>query len=245
MKFRFVSLTFLIAGAAGSSYAGTSVSLANTSASAPLPNTAPFNALGSYWIDYRITGWSIPTSGCGVLAHLPSGAGGTLQILLCEPARGFQPFILFPGNDGTPGGTGVLMAPPHIGVTSVTATNPMVVTLSSTPFPLTMAANATVTIAGAAGTGCAGLNANQKITAVSGNSITIAYDGTSCAYVPNSAAAYSQDFVMRYHRDLTASLAIGESWNVDGTGYAEVAYPITVPSLPTNPDSIILGPANA
>jgi hypothetical protein len=244
MKLLLKILLSLVLPAQLVSFASTSVALINTDGSVSLPNAAPFNALGSYWIDYRVTGWSFPASGCGRVVQMPSGGGGTLQVFLCPAANGWPPFILFPGNDSTPGGTGILMSPPHISVAAVSGTNPMVLTLGSTPFPVTMAVNSTITVSGATGPGCAGMNANQKIIAVSGNNVTIAYNGSGCVYIPNSANAYSQDFVMRFRRDLTANLATGESWNMDGTGYAEVVEPIVAPASSGASNYITFGAAN-
>ncbi len=157
---------------------------------------------------------------------------------------GWTPFTVFSGMDGPTGGAPLSIMPPHIAITSATGTNPMVLTLASTPFPLTMAVNSTIIVANAAGTGCAGMNANQTITAVSGNNVTIAYNGSGCSYAPSSALAYSQDFVLRYHRDLTARQLIGEAWNIDGTGYTEAINSLDSYSALTLPGQVTFGPAN-
>ena len=120
----------------------------------------------------------------------------------------------------------------------------MVLTLASTPFPLTMAVNSIVPISSAAGNGCAGMNANQTITAVSGNAITIAYDGTACTYTPSSAIAYSQDFVLRYHRDLSGNQLVGESWNIDGSGYSEAIAGLISSAPIAFPGAVTFGSAN-
>ena len=178
------------------------------------------------------------------MAQLPSGGAWTLQIRVCASEYGWTPFTVFSGADGTSGGEPVAIAPPNIAIASATGSNPMVLTLAATPFPLAMAVNSTIIIANAVGTGCAGMNANQRITAVSGNNVTIAYNGSACSYAPSSATAYSQDFVLRYHRDLNALQLIGEAWNIDGTGYTEAVEPLVTYPAPSLPGQVIFGPAN-
>src|SRR5271157_2522223 len=134
-----------------------SVSLAGGSGSASIPNRLPFNSVGSYWIDYRVTGWSIPSSGCQPVVQFPISSGsGQLQIRVCAWPTGWPPFILY-ASDADSGGVPLNTGPPHITIAGATATNPMVLTLAATPFPIAMAVGSTITIASATGTGCAGM----------------------------------------------------------------------------------------
>jgi hypothetical protein len=230
--------------AASSLFGGQSVFLQNAGATLPVPNSGPFLALtspGSYWIDFRVTSWSQPASGCQNILQLPGGSR-PVQARICA-VGGESPFSFDVGGDLT-GGNMVTLGSPHIAITAVTATNPMVLTLARAPYPLTMAAGKTITIWGSS---CPGMNANLNILAVSGNTLTIAYDGTGCtSYKASSGATYSQDFVFRYHRDMVLKEEIGESWNVDGTGYTVQEVPVLTPAAITLPGSwpVMIGPAN-
>ena len=218
------------------------VSLAAGGGSAVIPNSSAFNSLGSYWFDYRVTAWTLPSSGCQQVIQLPGPGANTLQVRICAPSVGWQPFIIF-GSDSTQGGVPLSVGPPHIAITSVSNSSPAVLTLASGAFS-TMSVGATITVASAGGAGCGGLNGNHAIAGVDGNSVTIDYDGAGCAYAANSAAAYSQDFVFRYHRDLALRQLIGESWNVDGTGYSEYAVNMLSSDPATLPGTLSFGPAN-
>jgi len=192
-----------------------------------VPNSSPYANLGSFYFDLRISNWSRLSGGCATIVQFVTSAQyGPSQMNLCDPAFGWGLINVGDFIDPTPGGDPIWMQAPNIVITSATATNPMTVTLASTPFPAAMAAGSTIMIVNAAGAGCSGMNANQLITAVSGNTLTLRYDGSACSYTANSAIALSQDFVFRFHRDLSANQLIGEVWNVDGTGYAIKALTI-------------------
>jgi hypothetical protein len=73
---------------------------------------------------------------------------------------------------------------PPVTITSATATNPMVLTTSTALFTIP---GQNIGIAGAIG--CTGLNGVQNVESSSGNSITINFNGTGCAYSPSSGTA--------------------------------------------------------
>jgi hypothetical protein len=228
-----------------SGFGAQSISLQSASASVKVPDIQPFSLLtspGSYWIDFRVTGWSLPASGCQNVAQWPGGSR-PVQLRTCAPG-GSAPFGIDTGGDATKGGLMVDLGPPHIAIKAATATNPMTLTLASAPYPITMSAGKTITIFRSS---CPGMNMNQRILAVSDNTLTIDYDGTGClSYMPNSGSAYSQEFVFRYHRDRILGEAIGETWNVDGTGYTKQELPVVSPSTITLPGtwSLSIGPGN-
>jgi hypothetical protein len=189
-----------------------------------VPNASPYNTMGSFYIDLRISNWGRLAGTCATIAQfVTSPEYGPGRIQLCDPSYGWGAIVVGEYIDGTSGGDPVWLQAPNIAIASVTPTNPMILTLAATPFPGPMAVGRTITIANAAGLGCSGMNANQVISAVSGNTLTIKYDGSACSYTANSGIALSQDFVFRYHRDLSARQLIGEVWNVDGTGHASKA----------------------
>jgi hypothetical protein len=189
-----------------------------------VPNASPYNTVGSFYIDLRISSWGRLAGTCATIVQfVTSPDNGPSRIQLCDPSYGWGAILVGEYIDITSGGDPVWMQAPNITILSATSTNPMILTLASRPFPGPMAVGRTITIANAAGPGCSGMNANQLITAVSGNTLTIKYDGTGCSYSATSGIALSQDFVFRYHRDLAARQLIGEVWNVDGTGHAAKA----------------------
>lgn len=75
----------------------------------------------------------------------------------------------------------------QIVVSSATAANPMVLTLAN-PRPTTILSGGTVTVSGAAGAGCSGMNATHAVSAVGASTITITFNGTGCTYTANSAS---------------------------------------------------------
>jgi len=76
---------------------------------------------------------------------------------------------------------------PQIAIVTATAANPMVLTLASTP-PVWVKPGATVVISGAAGAGCTTMNGSKAVSAASGTSVTITYNGTGCTYTASSAS---------------------------------------------------------
>jgi hypothetical protein len=72
-------------------------------------------------------------------------------------------------------------------VSAATAASPMVLTLA-TDAPPTVVVGGTVTLSGALGAGCSGMNATHPVSAVSGTSVTITFNGAGCTYTINSAA---------------------------------------------------------
>jgi hypothetical protein len=203
-----------------------------------VPNASPYNSIGSFYIDFRISNWGRQTGGCAnLIQFLTSPQYGPSRIMLCDPSYGWGAITVGEYIDGTAGGSPVWLQAPNIAILGATATNPMTLALAGPPFPVAMGVGRTIMISKAAGTGCSGMNGNQTITAVSGNTITIQYDGTGCSYTANSGIALSQDFVFRYHRDVAAQQLIGEVWNVDGTGHSAQALgmvntaPIVLPGV--------------
>lgn len=75
----------------------------------------------------------------------------------------------------------------QIVISSATAANPMVLTLAN-PRPTTILSGGTVTVSGAAGAGCSGMNATHAVSAVGASTITITFNGTGCTYTANSAS---------------------------------------------------------
>jgi len=209
-----------------------------------VPKSGPYAGLGSFYIDMRISKWGGPSGACAPLVQFVTAPNWTPSAInLCDPAYGWGAIRVGENLDGTADGDPVWMQAPNITITAATATNPMTVTLASPPFPATMSVGATITIVNAAGAGCSGLNGNQLITAVSGNTLTLQHDGSGCSYTARSAIALSQDFVFRYHRDLKANRLIGEVWNVDGTGYASKALAILNSSSVALPGTFQIGAA--
>lgn len=233
-------LTNVAAAGIGSAPPSSSLGLNGTVAGTySVPNASPYNSVGSFYIDLRVSNWGRLSGACATIAQfVTSPQYGPSRIQLCDPAYGWGAISVGEYIDGTSGGAPVWMQAPNIAITAATATNPMKITLASAPFPAAMAVGRTITIVNAAGAGCSGMNANQVITAVSGNTLILKYDGTGCAYTASSGMALSQDFVFRYHRDLAAKQLIGEVWNVDGTGHtskslnilssASIALPATL-----------------
>ena len=74
----------------------------------------------------------------------------------------------------------------QIEVSSATAANPMVLTLAN-PRPTSVLVGGTVTLSGAAGAGCSGMNATHPVSAVGASTITITFNGTGCTYTAGSA----------------------------------------------------------
>jgi len=80
-------------------------------------------------------------------------------------------------------------------ITAASATAPMVLTVASSSFASSLAVSQNLTISGAAGTGCAAMNAppisqsGYTITAISGNNITVDLNGTGCTYTASSGTA--------------------------------------------------------
>jgi hypothetical protein len=237
------SVFFLMAAAVAALHgSGQSALLTNTTANAATPQSAAaFLGDGSYWVDFRVTSWSAPPSGCEKVMQVPLAKDAPSYIRVCAPGAGFEPFTVFMA-DGVPGGNPFRMGPPNIRIASVMAANPMKLTLASAPYPISMSAGKTVTIWGAS---CAGLDGNRTITAVSGSTVTIDYDGSNCtSYTANSGAVYAQDFVFRMHRDRPANQDIMESWNVDGTGRQILSYPVITASTIALPNTFTIGPGH-
>ena len=207
-----------------------------------VPNAAPYAGLGSFYFDLRVHNWSYP-AGCSYLVEMPGDTSSHFGVRLCAPASSSFALQVFDPADNA-GGNSIQMNPPGIAVNTVTATNPMVLTLAAAPFATTMKAGGTITIQNAGGLGCSGMNGNQTVTAVSGNNLTISFDGSNCVYTAGSGVALSQDFVFRFHRDLTANQIIGEVWNVDGAGYARQAWTIATAGSIALPQTVQIGDAD-
>ena len=75
-------------------------------------------------------------------------------------------------------------------VVSITPGNPTIATLDY-DIPPTLPVGANITISGAAGAGCAGLNGTFPITGVSGADVTFTYDSTGCTYTASSGVVDS------------------------------------------------------
>jgi hypothetical protein len=87
----------------------------------------------------------------------------------------------------TPTGSAAILA--------ASPTAPMVLTLASSSFASSLSLNENLLISGAAGIGCAGMNSppisqsGYTITAISGATVTIDFNGTGCVYTSSSATA--------------------------------------------------------
>ena len=218
----------------------------STSGTYTVPAAAPYASLGSFYYELRIHGWTFSNGACSLVAQTPSSLQyGPSAFLMCDPSYGWGSFQVAEMLDATPDNSPLWLQSPNIAITSASATNPMTITLASTPFPATMAVGSTILIAKAAGTGCSGMNSNLTITAVSGNTLTLNYDGTGCAYTSNSGLAFSEDFVVRYHRDLTLNQVVVELWNVDGSGYELKSLPITQVKPLRTPEALYVGAGDA
>src|SRR6185437_1992074 len=85
--------------------AGQSISLVSASSTHTLPGSGPFlsqtspGTQGSYWMDFRVTNWSMPTTGgCQSVVTWP-GANNNLQLRLCPATAGWVPFTIATGSD--------------------------------------------------------------------------------------------------------------------------------------------------
>ncbi|HUI82008.1 MAG TPA: hypothetical protein VLY24_29005 [Bryobacteraceae bacterium] len=220
---------------------GSTQSLALNSASFTgtytIPNSAPYNQIGSYYMDIRLWGWNYPTACASVVSTIHSTLYPSIR--LCNGA-----LFIFSGPDPTVGNYSVVVNAPNIAVTSISSTNPAVLTLAATPFRLSMRAGSVIALQGVAGTGCASLNANQTITAVSGNAVTISADATACSYTASSGKAYSTDIVARFRRDLSAMQSSVEVWDIGGEGYQAGVVGLTAQYNFTLPQTLAVGNGN-
>jgi hypothetical protein len=80
---------------------------------------------------------------------------------------------------------GTVITRTQLTITAATAANPMVVTVSAVPSSVQIGDS--ISIAGAAGTGCSGMNAAHIVTGTSGTTITFSYNNTGCTYTSSSA----------------------------------------------------------
>src|SRR5690242_6807044 len=138
-----------------------SIDVTGKTATATIPNTPPFAGLGSYVLDFRVTGWSY--TGCFYVVKLPSNSYGSAGPYLCN--GGYRPFYFADNTDVLQGSTFPSNPPPNRSIVSVTAGNPTVLTVSDAPYGAGMSVGQTVTILSASGPGCSGRNANKTIAA--------------------------------------------------------------------------------
>jgi hypothetical protein len=218
----------LLGGFAGILFGNQSfVSTSGVTATYSVPNAAPYAGLGSFYVDVRIHGWSLPGN-CQNIGQTPGGINDPFALQICP--NGQQPGMLrvteFLDNLG---GNGVGLNPPNIIVASVTFANPAVLTLQA-PLPSTVTVGNKLHLINpnGAGTGCNALIGDWTISAINGSQVTINANTSGCsAYTANSAAAAVDDFVLRWHRDQTLRALVIEVWNVDGTLYNSQSVVIT------------------
>ncbi len=218
--------------------ASSSVSLTGLSGNYTIPNSSAFNQVTSYWVDLRIHGYTIPTGSCSNLVQV----GGPTLIRLCDPAASGGGILTTFDNVQTAGGVPNLANPPALTVVSGSRTNPMVLSLTSAPWPSVISPGSPITVWGDSDPSCPGLNGNHHVVSVTGFFVSIDYDGTGCSYTAG-AKLYGQDVLLRLQINLTTNQITGETWNVDGSGYAIVAQAITAANRNTFPESAQIGPA--
>ena len=204
-----------------------------------VPNTGPYNSLGSYYYDFRIHGWSYPASGC---AHNPLfqiiGARG---VSFCNPSAYTNLIVVFP-PDNVAGGVPVLLDGPHISIVSAAATNPMVLTLASTPFSVTMGVGAPRCVAESRRHGLHGPQLYEPDRYGGLGEQCHDQCGWNRLHLHREfGAVYATDIVVRVHRDLRVMAWIGEVWDVGGQGYASNSNNITTVYTPTLPQTIQIG----
>src|SRR5579883_2867360 len=123
-----------------------------------------------------------------------------------------------------------------ITITAVSAANPAVLTLSSNA-PATVQPGSKLTITGAAGTGCTGLNAQQTVTAAAGMSVTISFDATGCTYTASSGS-FRPNLRFRLPRESAVGCLVddgNQNISVDPTCTAATAA-----GLPVSDSSVIV-----
>jgi len=211
-----------------------------------IPNAAPYNSLGSFYYDFRIHGWTYPATGCDkspLFQGVRNNSLGFMSVTVCT--YGGRVIVLYT-SDTVTGGVPPSVNAPHLSITAVSATNPAVLTLASTPFIASMAVGASITFTGITSTGCTGLNdTSQTISAVSGNTITIPWDATSCSYSGTAGLACAEDMLVRVHRDLVLQEWILEAWDVGGQGYTSSTNTITLQGTIALPYTSAIGDATA
>jgi hypothetical protein len=74
-------------------------------------------------------------------------------------------------------------------ITAASGAAPMVLTLGNGAMVSSLAVGQTLIISGGAGTGCSGMNAGYTVTAISGNNVTLDFNGAGCTYTSSSATA--------------------------------------------------------
>ncbi len=149
---------------------------------------------------------------------VPSGGGGgatdTSQLTDLKPTKTSS--VLLTISSGTAGilpASTVTFAPTQFVITSATAASPMVLTLASTPTAGSMHVGDLLSIEGATGAGCSGMNsAAQPIEALSGATVSITFDGSGCTYGASSATA---------GKNSSASGTIYVYGATDGVAYVE------------------------
>jgi hypothetical protein len=122
--------------------AAESIVLGGVTSTYTIPNSAPYSGLTSFWLDLRIPGYTLPVNQCLNLAEV----GNITQVRLCDQAASGG-IISTAGGYTTPGGVPNLIAPPNIAIASASSTEPMVLTLANAPYPTSMSANSTITMA--------------------------------------------------------------------------------------------------
>lgn len=134
-------------------------------------------------------------SGSSSLGFTPSANSTAISIASGQITLGSAPYTI---------GAGVLTLAQY-GITSATAANPMVLTLASTPTSGAVHIGDSISILGAAGAGCSGMNALQTVTNISGATYTINFNGTGCTYTASSGT-------------------FGANASASGTAYVYVSY---------------------
>jgi len=131
-------------------------------------------------------------------------------------------------------------------VVSATAANPMVLTLDLDA-PPTIYMGGTITLSGAAGAGCSGMNATHAVSAVSGTSVTITFNGTGCTYTGSSASALTSIWFQLPDRDGSSGKCWGWSsayvldWVTCSGGGSGAPFPDNTPLISNFTDPTKLG----
>ncbi|HVO98178.1 MAG TPA: hypothetical protein VMT15_08935 [Bryobacteraceae bacterium] len=230
---------FLLAGFAGTVLGNQSlVESAGVLATVSVPNAAPYAGLGSFYVDLRVHGWSLPAS-CQNIGQTPGGVNDPFAVQVCPSGQqpGMLRVVQFLDNLS---GAGVGLNPPNVTIVSITFANPAVLTLAAA-LPATVVTGSSLHVINpnGNGTGCDALIGDWTVVAMNGPQVTVSADTSGCSvFTANSGAAAVDDFVFRWHRDQTLQAVVLETWNVDGTMYNSQSLPVSSFGSITLPQSV-------
>lgn len=208
---------------------------------APYPVTFPKENFGSWSTAPCIANEDLPTSGAlivsGSTLTIPnptssnhfSSALATGDRVYIEQTSCANNLCTVATNSG-PGSITVAESPGNssvIVINSASATNPMVLTLTSAA-PAYLHNGGYIMISGTTGAGCNGgpvnMNGLQQVQTVSGSTVTLYINGTGCTYGANSGTATSLNPYRAYgfwirlvKTSATGTLAIGVKYKLAGS----------------------------